>query len=249
MPNAHNGGIRIHYEIEGAGPPLLLHHGTSGSGADWRDLGYVDALKHDYKLILIDARGAGASDKPHDAAAYDPALRAGDVVAVLDDLGVNQAHYFGYSLGGWVGFLLAKYAPDRFTSLILGGAHPYEENMQPARDRMPKETDAFMASMEQLYGSHLTRAMRGRLQRSDLLALGVMTQDRDSIADVLPGMKMPCLLFAGDADPRFARVQQCAAQLSNATFFSLPGRDHVGGLVAIDLVAPRITAFLVGSAN
>ena len=83
------------------------------SGADWRDLGYVDALKHDYKLILIDARGAGASDKPHDAAAYDPALRASDVVAVLDDLGIRHAHYFGYSLGGWVGFLLAKYAPDR----------------------------------------------------------------------------------------------------------------------------------------
>ena len=127
MPDAYNGGIRIHYEIEGAGPPLLLHHGSSGSGADWRDLGYVDALKHDYKLILIDARGAGASDKPHDAAAYDPALRASDVVAVLDDLGIRHTHYFGYSLGGWVGFLLAKYAPDRFTSLILGGAHPYDE--------------------------------------------------------------------------------------------------------------------------
>jgi pimeloyl-ACP methyl ester carboxylesterase len=244
MPDAHNGVIRIHYETEGAGPPLLLHHGSSGSGADWRDLGYVDALKHEYKLILIDARGAGASDKPHDAAAYDPALRAGDVVAVLDDLGVRHAHYFGYSLGGWVGFLLAKYAPDRCTSLILGGAHPYDENMQPARDRMPKEMDAFMPSMEQAYGSHLTPAMRGRLQQSDLLAVEAMTQDRSSIADVLPGIKMPCFLFAGDADPRFAKVQQCAAQLSNATFFSLPGRDHVGGLVASALVVPRIKAFL-----
>jgi pimeloyl-ACP methyl ester carboxylesterase len=201
MPDALNGGVRIHYEIEGAGTPLLLHHGTSASGADWRDLGYVDALKYDYKLILIDARGAGASDKPHDATAYDPALRASDVVAVLDDLGVRHGHYFGYSLGGWVGFLLAKYAPDRCTSLILGGAHPYEENMQPFRDRMPKEMDAFMTAMEQVYGSHLTPAMRARLQQSDLPALGAMTQDRSSIADVLPGMKMPCLLFAGDAGP------------------------------------------------
>ena len=83
----------------------------------------------------------------------------------------------------------------------------------------------------------------------DLLALGIMTQDRGSIADVLPGMKMPCLLFAGDADPRFAKVQQCAAQLSNATFFSLPGRDHIGGMVASALVVPRITAFLASSAN
>src|SRR6476646_2643416 len=195
MPDAHNGVIRIHYETEGAGPPLLLHHGSSGSGADWRDLGYVDALKHEYKLILIDARGAGASDKPHDAAAYDPALRASDVVAVLDDLGIRHTHYFGYSLGGWVGFLLAKYAPDRCTSLILGGAHPYDEDMQPVRDRMPKEMDAFMTAMEQAYGSHLTPAMHGRLRQSDLLAVEAMTQDRSSIADVLPGMKMPCFLF------------------------------------------------------
>jgi pimeloyl-ACP methyl ester carboxylesterase len=170
------------------GPPLVLHRGTSGSGTDWRDIGYVEALKHDCKLILIDARGAGASDKPHDAAAYDPALRAKDVVAILDDLGNRHAHYFGYSLGGWVGLLLAKYAPDRCTSLILGGAHPYEENMQPVRDRMPKEMDAFMTATEQVYGSHLTRAMRARLRQNVLLALGAMSQDRSSIADVLPDM-------------------------------------------------------------
>ena len=74
-------------------------------------------------------------------------------------------------------------------------------------------------------------------------------EDRSSIADVLLGMKMPCLLFAGEADPRFAKVQQCAAQLNNATFFSLPGRDHVGGMLASALVVPHITSFLAGSAN
>ncbi len=53
-----NGDIRIHYQIEGAGAPLILHHGSFGSGSDWRDLGYTDALKRDNQLILIDARGA-----------------------------------------------------------------------------------------------------------------------------------------------------------------------------------------------
>jgi pimeloyl-ACP methyl ester carboxylesterase len=94
--------------------PSLLHHGTSGSGADLIELGYVDALKADHQIILLDARGHGDSDKPHDPAAYDLALRASDVVAVLDAVGIAKADYFGYSMGGWIGFGVAKHAPQRF---------------------------------------------------------------------------------------------------------------------------------------
>ena len=244
MPFTYSNGIRIHYQVEGAGPPLLLHHGSGGSGDDWRDLGYTDVLKSDYRLIIIDARGAGASDKPHEAAAYDIAKRAGDVTAVLDHLQVRQAHYFGYSLGGWVGFGLARYAPDRFSSLILGGAHPYPENMQPYRDLMPRDMGAFMASMETIYGAHLTPAMRGRFEQSDLRALQIMTQDRPSVADALPHMKMPCLLFVGEVDPRFRHVQECVSHLSDVTYFSLPGLDHPGTFLNSGLVLPRVKAFL-----
>ena len=69
--------------------------------------------KADRQLILLDARGHGASDKPHDPAAYDLRLRVGDVTAVLDDLEIRRADYFGYSMGGWIGFGLAKHAPVR----------------------------------------------------------------------------------------------------------------------------------------
>src|SRR5689334_1501813 len=129
MPFANNQGVRIHYDTVGQGRPLVLHHGTSGSGPDWADLGYVEALKHDHRLILIDARGHGSSDKPHDPAAYDLSLRASDVVSVQDHLGLPKADYFGYSMGGWIGFGLAKHTPDRVNSLIIGGAHPYAESM------------------------------------------------------------------------------------------------------------------------
>jgi pimeloyl-ACP methyl ester carboxylesterase len=109
MPSANNHGVRIHYEVEGAGPPLILHHGTFMSGADWRDFGYTDALKHDHQLILMDARGHGASDKPHDPAAYEIVALVGDVTAVLDDLHIRRADFFGYSMGGWIGFGCAKH--------------------------------------------------------------------------------------------------------------------------------------------
>jgi len=70
MPYADNQGIRIHYQVEGKGPPLMLQHGFTSNLKSWRQFGYVDALKHHYQLILLDARGHGASDKPHDPAAF-----------------------------------------------------------------------------------------------------------------------------------------------------------------------------------
>ena len=70
MPCANNEGVRIYYEVEGQGPPLVLMHGITDSLEVFRLVGYVEALKSDYRLILIDARGHGASDKPHDSDAY-----------------------------------------------------------------------------------------------------------------------------------------------------------------------------------
>jgi pimeloyl-ACP methyl ester carboxylesterase len=118
------------------------------------------------------------------------------------------------------------------------------EDMQPIRDRMPQETEAFMASMERVYRDHLTPALLARLRQNDLQALMVMTQDRPSVAEMLPTMTMPCLLFAGEADPRLAQMRECTANLSNATLFSLPELDHVGTFLASNLVLPHVQAFL-----
>ena len=125
VPYASNGSVRIHYVVEGAGPPLLLHHGFTGSSRDWESFGFVAALRDTYQLIMLDARGHGASDTPHDPGAYTVEDRVGDVLAVLDDLGIERAHYYGYSYGGMMGWALGTHAPERFASLAIGGAHPY----------------------------------------------------------------------------------------------------------------------------
>jgi pimeloyl-ACP methyl ester carboxylesterase len=244
MPFANNRGVRIHYQTIGNGPPIVLQHGTFGSGPDWIDRGYVAALQSDYQVILVDARGHGSSDKPHEPAAYDMSLRASDVVSVLDDLGLPKADYMGYSMGGWIGFGLAQYAPARFSSFIIGAAHPYAESMQPYRDLMPQSPEAFAAMMEQRLGNVLTPTMRERLLKNDLDALRALTQDRVSIADVLPSMHMPCLLFVGELDPRLAPMKQCASVLTNATMFTLPGFDHITTLWQIDTILPRLRSFL-----
>jgi len=86
MPYANNQGVRIHYEVEGDGPPLVLLHGFGNTLEMWYDSGHVESLKNDYRLILIDARGHGASEKPHDPEAYKMELMVTDVVAVLNSM-------------------------------------------------------------------------------------------------------------------------------------------------------------------
>jgi pimeloyl-ACP methyl ester carboxylesterase len=244
MPYAINGGVRIHYEVVGEGPPLVLHHGSFGSLDNWRDFGYVDPLKEGHQLILMDARGHGKSDKPHQSAEYSLTLRSSDVIAVLDDLEIAKTDFMGYSMGGWIGFGVARYAPNRFRSLILGGAHPFQESMQAFRAMLPKEPSAFPGLLEPGFGVHLTPEIRKRLMASDLLALHALTLDREDFSDVLPTMRMPCLLFAGSADLRFPLVEECARRIPNSTFFSLVDRGHVAALAESDLVLPHLRAFL-----
>ena len=244
MPYATNGDIRIWYEVEGEGAPLILHHGSFASGARWRDLGYVEELKHENQLILIDAQGHGASDKPYDSTAYDMASRVSDVTSVLDHLQIARANFFGYSLGGWIGFGLAKHAPTRFHSLTLGGAHPFAESLQRLRDGVSGGMVGFISMVKQVYGPFITPGMLACHEANDLEALLASSQDRSDFSEVLSTMRMPCLLFAGEDDPRLNAVRECAHKIPDAAFFSLPGCGHVAGLARNDLVLPHVTAFL-----
>jgi pimeloyl-ACP methyl ester carboxylesterase len=116
MPYADNGGVRIHYQVEGEGrPALVLQHGFTESVVDWYESGYVETLRSDYRLILIDARGHGASDKPHDPDAYLLNRRVSDVVAVLDASDIAKALFWGYSIGGGSALGLPNMPQKEFT--------------------------------------------------------------------------------------------------------------------------------------
>jgi pimeloyl-ACP methyl ester carboxylesterase len=128
--------------------------------------------------------------------------------------------------------------------MVLGGAHPYAENMQAFRDLMPKDPHAFLMMMESVWGSYMTEAMRARVAANDLEAILALTQDRESMAEILSTMTMPCLLFVGEADPRFPKVQECVKHLPNGNLFSLPNCSHVDGYARSDLVLPHVLEFL-----
>jgi pimeloyl-ACP methyl ester carboxylesterase len=174
MPYVENGGVRIHYELEGDGPPLILQHGFTSSLQNWYAHGYVEGLQSAYRLVLIDARGHGLSDKPHDSAAYDLKLRVGDVTAVLDELDIARCHYLGYSMGGRIGFGIARYASERVYSLIIGGMHPYNSGGNvPLQERtrlLEQGMEAYVANTESQSGP-IDPDRRARLLANDPKAL------------------------------------------------------------------------------
>ena len=247
MPYATNGDIRIHYTTEGEGPPLVLHHWSFATLDDWYDWGYVSALKGDYRLILLDARGHGSSDKSHDPEAYALEHRVNDVVAVLDDLGLAKAHFFGYSMGGWVGFGVAAHAPRRFHSVVIGGQHPYEQSLQELRDLLQHGVEGgpevFISVWEENFGS-LAPEQKERMRRVDFEALLAVAHDRSSLESVLPNMTVPCLLIVGGLDLAYPAAQKCAQQMPDAKFITVPGVDHIEGLRRCDLLLPHVTQFL-----
>ena len=110
-------GTRIHYEVTGRGDgePLLLIQGLGADMKGWVAQRY--ALSRRYRLVLVDNRGAGRSDKPDGP--YDLEEMAGDAVAALDAEGIHSAHVLGASMGGVIAQIMAVRYPDRVRSLVL----------------------------------------------------------------------------------------------------------------------------------
>jgi pimeloyl-ACP methyl ester carboxylesterase len=240
VPYANNDGVRISFEVIGSGAPLVLLHGLSDSSAGWRESGLVERLRARRRLILIDARGHGRSDKPHDPAAYALRRRVGDVLAVLNTLGIDRADCYGFAMGGWIGYGLARYAPERLATLTVAGAHPYGGSAAFLRRIFARGVAAWVALVERMAGP-LPPAARQRMLRNDAEALRAsLAHDRPDLSPFLADLAVPCRIITGGADPDFSRIAQGALELPNARFFPLAGLNHFQVLLRGDLVAPII---------
>ena len=264
MPFAINGGVRIHYEVEGDGKPIIFMHGFNGSLEDWRIMGFTRRLGQDYRLILVSCRGRGESDKPHEPKAYLYPNLVTDLVAVLDNLKIDKVNYFGYSMGTGIGYRIQLYAPERFSSLILGGSgypltgeppspssdvgYAIQKLEAAIKDGEANPMTVFVTAFEEKLGP-LPEKRRERVLAMDGEAL-VAASHAHSLEispdanEYLPQIKLPCLLYAGEVDPRFDGVKETANRLPKATFFSIPGRNHFQAYAASHLVTPQIKQFL-----
>ena len=128
MPTLDRDGVKIHYEVTGQGPALLLTHGYSATGDMWR--GQLAALSPHFQVITWDMRGHGASDYPEDLAAYSEAATVADMAALLDVVGAPQAIVGGLSLGGYMSLAFHRAHPGRTRALLIVDTGPGYKNDQ-----------------------------------------------------------------------------------------------------------------------
>jgi pimeloyl-ACP methyl ester carboxylesterase len=113
-------GTRIAFDVTGQGPVIMLLHGGGHNRQKWHEIGYIERLHKDFKIITIDIRGNGESDKPIDSTFYTTAKMCQDLLAVADACGANRFAIWGFSYGANIGRYLAAQS-DRVSKIILIG--------------------------------------------------------------------------------------------------------------------------------
>lgn len=246
MPLIQHHNRHLFYQTYGEGTPLILHHGFTSHHGIWTYYDYVKVLSQHFQVIIFDAMGHGKSDKPHDKSSYTLALRCQDVLALMDSLQIDQAHYVGYSMGGWVGYGLMQYAPQRFKSMILGGAHPYADLSWEAFNQIDGDNaDMFISTLEQVLQERISTVIKMQIRANDLVALTASAQQpRLSQTDNLQQHPIPTLFFSGEQDKRISMIKEYADTLKQSTFVSIPKVNHINCLIKADIIAPLIKDFL-----
>jgi pimeloyl-ACP methyl ester carboxylesterase len=231
MPSFHNGAVEIAYLDEGEGDPIILVHGfASSKNVNWVYPTWVSDLKKDgRRVIALDNRGHGDSEKLYDAAQYEIAIMADDVIALMDHLSLARADVMGYSLGSRMTAVLALKAPQRLRSAILGGI-----GIGLIEGGGPGENVALALEAPSLEGvtDPVGRTFRAFADqtRSDRRALAaclrgsrrLMTREE---AAAITGV--PVLIAVGSADEIAGSAQALGEIIPGAQVLDIPNRDHM----------------------
>jgi pimeloyl-ACP methyl ester carboxylesterase len=257
MPYATNpvDGVRTHFEdSDGAGAPVLFYTGFADPLEVAKASRLAQTLGAEYRLIFADHRGQGDSDKPTDVAAYALPTRAGDAVAVLDALGIERVHFLGASWGARLGFALSEHASERVLSLVVCGNQPYAWNLEspPAKavaaaiaaSRREGMT-GFVQTFEAALGYRFPEPDRTWiLEKNDPAALEAAWRSVElegPVSQDLSAWRVPCLIFAGEADEMHDDAKRAAQEIPGARFISLAGHSHISAFYEADeLLLPHI---------
>ena len=247
MPYATNSldGTRVYVEDDGGpGAPVVFYGGILDSVVLVRRSSIARALQElpdEFRLVYADHRGLGQSDKPHDVGAYALPLQAADAVAVLDDLGLERAHFVGASYGGRLCFGIGQHAPERVLSLVAGGQQPYAidpdgplaQVIVGALDRTASEgAVAFVEALENYWHTRFPEPERTGYIEQDGAALAAMAGAMLTQGDVSPDLTswtVPCLAYLGAGDVDFIeQAQRAAEEIPGMELITLDDLDHYG---------------------
>lgn len=240
-------GVRIGYYEVGAGDPVVLLHGfTINSRVNWEMPGILSDLRRDFRVIAVDLRGHGQSEKPREAKKYGMEV-VDDVVRLLDHLQIRRAHLVGYSMGGFITSKILTTYPERVISATLGGA-----GWGRAEDK-PPFLDDLAESLEQGKGIGpllvaLTPAGYEPPSEENLKFANQMlnlTNDQKALAAMIRGMPafaipresleknhVPTLSLIGELDPLKVGVDAMVGVKPDFKVVVIPKADHMNAFYA-----------------
>ncbi|HEY7326181.1 MAG TPA: alpha/beta hydrolase [Gemmataceae bacterium] len=237
-------GVKIHYVLLGKpdGEPVLLIHGfTLNIKAQWQPV--IKALAQDYKVIAMDCRGHGDSEKPHDPKQYGLEM-AKDAVRLLDHLKIDKAHIVGYSMGAGITFQIAAHNPERVrTATLGGGGMPLPERrkyMEAVADSLeqgkgigpliaaltpkdrPKPTDDQIKAINTIFMKGNDPKALAAVMRGNLNDKGLALSD-----EKIKAIKKPMLALIGEVDPVRPGVDELKKRLPDLKVVVIDRADHI----------------------
>ena len=246
-----SGGHRIEYECAGEGSVVVLVSGAFQAAEDWWDVGYVEDLRQDHRVITVDPLGFGRSDKPHDPGAYTFDARVDHLLAVLDAEGIDRAAMWGYSFGAMQVEAFGAREPDRVDAIVLGGtliglgADDRRTIFEPAIDTLRSgDWDLVFATLATAFAEEFRPTVRNR---NDLLAVAASHQGSwGSFSAEGRPVDVPVLNYVGTLEPWFT-VAYAVAEERGIDFAEVEGADHRGAFRKVDTVLPVVRRFLDAS--
>jgi pimeloyl-ACP methyl ester carboxylesterase len=234
-------GVKIHYLEIGQGSPVVLVHGYTGQAeGNWFSNGIADALARRHRVVAIDCRGHGKSEKPTDPAKYGPQMSK-DVLELMDHLKIARAHVHGYSMGGAIVTQLLARAPGRFITASYGGSgvpeiDPKYKAEVPADDPGPdpqeKEASARLKTNPDRDEAALAAVLQYPWKPGERGAIDLTT------------ITIPVLAINGQFDGPNAKTHRMQRELKNFQSVTLPGKSHLTAIMA-GYIPPEYTAALV----
>ena len=260
-------GIKLNVEVKGQGLPIFMLHGFTGDTTTWHSL--AGSLSEQYTTILVDLIGHGNSDAPEDPSRYSMGRCVDDLVALADHLGVEEAVWMGYSMGGRVTLCLGVAAPERCRALVLEGASGGIEDDYARETRVLAdealagrieeegvgwfvdywESQALFASQDRLGEEARARLRRQRLgNRVNGIAnslRGMGTGAQEAVYSRLPGFRKPVLFLAGEEDEKFVELgRRMSYIVPNGRFELIRDVGHCSHLENPRDFEARVWAFL-----
>jgi pimeloyl-ACP methyl ester carboxylesterase len=241
MAYASVNGFELYYEVHGSGRPLvLLHGGLLTINVNFGPL--LGPLAASRQVIAVELQGHGHTADTSRPMTI-PAL-AGDLVALLDHLGIPAADLFGFSLGGLVSYAVALGAPDRVGKLIVASA---DAHRPPGRESVPIDEDRLPTLAEFQEWRDAYAAVAPDPAHFDEFAARVtaMVHEVPGWSGELRSLLAPTLLIFGDRDfSPLSDVAELFGLLPDAQLAVLPGTTHAGLIRRPREVLALITQFL-----